>query len=197
MRIRRIFRPAPTDPRRWGKFAVALGATAGAALLAMALPGELSGSAPSEPPWSAAAADIRVLDGDTLRLGGRLLRLHGVAVPQRGRATCPAARDHTRDCAGAAAEALVRLVADRLVECRIERRDAAGRALGICRARDAGQAAAPDGEELNAALVAAGWAMAEPGTRAALASLEAVARRDGRGLWAADATPPDAWRRRF
>ena len=205
MRIRRIFRPAPTDPRRWGKFAVGLGTVAGAALMATALPGDLFGSAQPEPSWIAAAAEVRVLDGDTLRLGGplggpvggRLLRLDGVAVPERGHATCPARQDPTRDCAGAAAEALVRLVADSLLECQVQRRDGQARALGICRARPAGQTTAGDGVELNAALVAAGWAMAQADALPALAALEAGARRDRRGLWAADANLPESWRRRF
>lgn len=222
MRIRRIFRRAPTDPRRWGPFAVGLGAAAGIALLAVGLPSQLFGSAPPESSWTAAAGDIRVLDGDTLRFGGRLLRLHGVAVPQRGRATCPGPQEQSRDCAGAAATALVRLVADRVVECRIQRRDGEGRALGVCHARMAARGVVPDvqtrngvaqsgasqngasqsgasqdGVELNASLVAAGWAMVEPGAGPALALLEAAARREGRGLWATDATPPDAWRRRF
>ncbi len=195
MRIRRIFRPAPTDPRRWGRFAVGLTAAAGATLLAVALPAELFGSAPPESPWTTAAAEVQVLDGDTLRLGGRLLRLHGLDVPERGHATCPGGRDPARDCAGAAAEALVRLVAGRVVQCRVQRRDAQGRALGVCRAQPAGQATADDGVELNASLMAAGWAMAAAGALPALVLLEAAARRDGRGLWAADATPPEAWRR--
>lgn len=193
MRIRRIFRPAPTDPRRWAPFAAGLGAVLTVAVLAVALPGDLLGSAPKEQSWSAPAAEVRVLDGDTLRLGDRVLRLHALEVPERGRATCRGAGGGPQDCAAAAADLLARLVAERDVECRVRGRDRLGRALGICRARGSGA----EEVELNASLVAAGWAVADSAALPALGALEAAARQGGRGLWAPGATLPDAWRRRF
>lgn len=192
MRIRRIFRPAPTDPRRWGPFAAGLGAAVTAAVLAMAMPGDLLGSAPEEQSWRAPAAEVRVLDGDTLRLGDRVLRLHALEVPERGRAICRGAGGGPQDCAAAAADLLARLVAERDVECRLRGRDRHGRALGICRAVGGG-----DGVELNASLVAAGWALADSAALPALGPAEAAARQGGRGLWAAGVTPAEAWRRRF
>ena len=186
MRRRRIFRPAP-GPRRLGTVALGCAVAAGAVVLAVALPGDLFGSAPHEQFWTATAPEVRVLDGDALRLGDRVLRLAGLAVPNRGQATCPNDGGQPADCAAAAAAALARLVQGQDVECHVHGRDRHGRALGTCRA---------GGVELNGSLVAAGWALAEAAAPA-LAPQEAAARQDGRGLWASGATPPGNWRQRF
>lgn len=191
MRTRRIFTPA-YHPRRWGRLAAGVAAAAAAAGIAAALPGGLSGLAAAFPTWPsgtapealilrAAPAEVRVVDGETLRLGDRLLRLSGVAAPERGRG-CRDASGAARDCGAAAAAALARLVAGREVECRVEGRDRWGRDVGPCHA---------GGVELGPALVAGGWAKAARGggggTPSALAALEESARRDGRGLWAVGA----------
>ncbi len=180
MRQRRIFRPAPA-PRRWGAFALGCGLLGAAALLAVAVPRDLLGSAAPEQRWSAAAPEVMVLDGDALRLGDRVLRLAGLSVPARGAARCG-----TEDCAAAAADALARLVRGQAVDCVLHGRDRHGRALGTCEAGEAG---------LNQALVEAGWALAEPGA-VALQPAEAVARRAGRGLWGTDSPSAESWRNR-
>jgi endonuclease YncB( thermonuclease family) len=176
MRQRRIFRPA-SDSRRWRALAIGCGLVGAVALLAVALPRELMGSAPAEQHWSAAAPEVMVVDAETLRLGDRVLRLAGLAVPDRGVARCGA-----MDCAAGAADALARLVQGRMVDCMVHGRDRLGRALGRCEA---------GGVTLNQALVEAGWALAEP----ADAALEAAARSAGRGLFTPGATTPEAWRR--
>ncbi|MBL6077203.1 hypothetical protein JMJ56_04235 [Belnapia sp. T18] len=146
-------------------------------MLAASRPRELMGSAPVEQHWAAAAQDVMVVDADTLRLGERVLRLAGIAVPERGTARCGA-----EDCAAGAADALARLVRGRAVACLMQGRDRLGRAFGRCEA---------GGVALGRALAEAGWALAEP----ADAGLEAAARSAGRGLFAPGATPPEAWRR--
>jgi endonuclease YncB( thermonuclease family) len=159
----------------------------GASLFGLLIPGDLFGSSPHDRARTMTASDVRVLDGDTLRLGDQVLRLAGLAVPDRGRASCLDATGQRTDCAAAAAEALAQLVQGRPVECRVQGHDRLGRALGTCRA---------GGMELNGSLIAAGWALADA-TSPALLPLEAVARKSGRGLWAKGATPPESWRERF
>ena len=181
MRTRRIFRAAPGS-RRWGMLLLGCVAIAGTLVLATAMPGDLFGSAPLERIWTAGAAEVRVVDGDALRLGDRILLLDGVTVPERGQARCPGVRGE--DCAAGAAEALARLVQGEVLECRIRGQDRHGRALGLCRAA---------GIALNAALVGAGWALAQDHS---LASQETMARQQGRGLWAPGVTRPEAWHRR-
>ncbi|OYW10256.1 MAG: hypothetical protein B7Z53_01385 [Rhodospirillales bacterium 12-71-4] len=185
-RRRRIFRPAPA-PRRWRGPLVALSAALiVAGLSGIGLPPDLMGSAPREQDWSALAAEVRVVDGDTLRLGDRTLRLSGIDAPERGQ-SCSDAAGRWFDCGAAAAEALSRLVNGRSVLCRVHGRDRYGRGLGRCTA---------GGAELNHGLVTAGWALAYDEDDSGMLAVEAAARTAGRGLWAGSFTRPDAWRRR-
>ncbi len=143
------------------------------------------GSAPRQQDWSALAAEVRVVDGDTLRLGDRTVRLAKVDAPERGQ-TCADQAGRPFDCGAAAAEALSRLVNGRSVLCIVSGRDRFGRGLGQCTA---------GGADLNAGLVRAGWALAY-NDDAALLALEAEARRAARGLWAGGFVRPEEWRRR-
>jgi endonuclease YncB( thermonuclease family) len=149
------------------------------------LPPDLMGSAPRQQDWSALAAEVRVVDGDTLRLGDRTLRLAKIDAPERGQ-PCTDANGAWFDCGAAAAEALSRLINGRSVVCSVGGRDRFGRGLGVCRAGTV---------ELNAALVSAGWALAYNDDPEML-PLEQEARRAARGLWAGGFTRPDEWRRR-
>jgi endonuclease YncB( thermonuclease family) len=170
---RRIFRPA-AQPRRWPAPAYLLGAAAfGWLVIGLGLPADLFGSAPREREWTVLAADVRVVDGDTLRLGDRTLRLSGIEAPARG-LRCTDGEGRSFDCGAASAEALARLVAGRDLVCRVHGRDRFGRALGACSAGTA---------DVNASLVHGGWARASE-TTGGLAAAEAVARAERRGLWA-------------
>ncbi|MGG5819745.1 thermonuclease family protein [Falsiroseomonas sp. HW251] len=148
------------------------------------LPPDLFGSAPREQDWSALAAEVRIVDGDTIRLGDRTVRLARVDAPERGQG-CSDAAGRWFDCGAAAAEALSRLVNGRSVVCIVAGRDRFGRGLGQCSA---------GGVDLNAGMIGAGWALAEDDT--AMAALEVEARRGARGLWAGGFTRPEEWRRR-
>ncbi|QYU70424.1 thermonuclease family protein [Leptolyngbya sp. 15MV] len=184
-RPRRIFRPAP-KPRRWRTpILVALGTGLAVLLSGLGLPPALMGSAPRQQDWSALAAEVRVVDGDTLRLGDRTVRLAHVDAPERGQ-PCADAAGRGFDCGAAAAEALSRLVNGRSVVCLVTGHDRFGRGIGTCAAA---------GVELNAALVASGWALAYDDAPEKLA-LEADARRAARGLWAAGFARPEPWAKR-
>lgn len=162
---------------------------AGTALAVLAsglgVPPALMGSAPRQQDWSALAAEVRVVDGETLRLGDRTVRLASVDAPERGQA-CADPAGRAFDCGAGAAEALSRLVNGRSVLCLVTGHDRFGRGLGTCTA---------GGVELNGALVASGWALAYDDARALL-DLEREARQAARGLWAGGYTRPETWRRR-
>ncbi|TDH63810.1 thermonuclease family protein [Dankookia rubra] len=185
MRIRRIFRRSPAARLRT-PMAIATMIGLSGLLLSAAVPRDLLGSAPPQPMLVAAAGEIRVLDGATLRLGDQVLQLQAVQVPARGQASCRDAAGRTMDCGAASAEALAGLVAGRDLACRIGGVDRHGRVLGTCEA---------GGVELGAALVAAGWALAADSATPGLATSEAIARQGGRGLWSAARPAAAAWRR--
>jgi len=187
MRRRKLYQPA-RSPRRWGRaFVVGATALAGGAFLTMGLPSALMGSAPRSQDWATPNAQIRIVDGDTLRLGDRMLRLYGVEAPQRGQ-FCTDPQGRLYDCGTAAAAELARLVGEQRLDCRVHGRDRFGRALGVCRAGEL---------DLNAAMVTAGWALADGGAMPALAPMEAAARQAQRGLWAGGFEPPAHWRRGY
>ena len=152
-------------------------------LVALALPTDLFGSAPADRQWQAVAADIRVVDGETLALGERVVRLSGIAAPMRGE-TCRGADGAGFDCGGAATAVLMRLVDGRPVTCRIVGRDAFGRGLGQCEA---------NGLDLGRTLVTGGYAVATGG---AMRNAEMTARQGDRGLWANRGGLPQDWRGR-
>lgn len=187
MRRRKLYQPA-RSPRRWGRaFVVGATALAGGAFLAMGLPSDLMGSAPRSQDWATPNAQIRIVDGDTLRLGDRMLRLYGVEAPQRGQ-FCTNPQGQLYDCGTAAAAELARLVGEKPLDCRVHGRDRFGRALGACRAGEL---------DLNAAMITAGWALADGGAMPALAPMETAARQAQRGLWAGGFEPPAHWRRGY
>jgi len=139
-------------------------------LAAVLRPANLLGSASHTQDWRALPAEVRVVDGETLLLGERVLRLYGVAAPARGQ-VCGT----LGDCGGMAANELSRLVRDRAVECRIKGQDRFGRAMGSCKA---------GGVDINTALVAAGWATVDEQAMPSLTPIEAAARATERGMWA-------------
>jgi endonuclease YncB( thermonuclease family) len=174
-RPRRIFRGSSrVSSRRLGRAGVSralyaglLGAAGGAALVLVGLSTDLFGRVPPGPSEISAAADqVIVIDGDTLRLGEIVVRLGDLVAPARGEA-CAAGPD----CGARAAAALASLVQDRWVGCQIVRHDPGGRVVARCQA---------GGRDLNAALVEIGWA------RSNAPELEAVqsdARAHRRGIW--------------
>jgi endonuclease YncB( thermonuclease family) len=122
-----------------------------------------------------------VVDGDTLDLGGRRIRLVGIDAPEYAQTCRRAGADYA--CGRLARQALVEAVAGRPVSCSGSRLDRYGRLLGDCRAGEV---------DLNRAQVAAGWAVAYGDFEAE----ERAARAAGLGLWAGEFERPQDWRRR-
>ncbi len=160
--------------------AIGLGLVSFAVVLMVALPANLFGRGSDATTMiSAQPPHIAVVDGDTMRLRDTLIRLRGVRAPARGEIcrTGPLASD---DCGALSSIALAGLVRGHTVSCEIDGHDRRGFALARCDAA---------GVNLNQAIVAAGWARAEP-TDAAMQATEAEARRAARGLWWANRQVP-------
>jgi endonuclease YncB( thermonuclease family) len=125
-----------------------------------------------------------VVDGDTIEVHGRRIRLHGIDAPERGQ-TCE--RDgRAYRCGTEAARALDRLIGDRPVVCEVRDVDRYRRLVAMCRV---------GGMDLDAAMVREGWALAYRRYSMAYVDEEDAARHERRGMWAGTFTPPWEWRR--
>ena len=91
----------------------------------------------------------RVIDGDTLDVGGVRIRLHGIDAPESEQ-ICRAGGKRW-SCGREAARALAGRIGGRPVGCQERDRDRYGRVVAACSA---------SGVDLNAWMVAEGWAFA-------------------------------------
>lgn len=153
-----------------------IGALAGAMAIVVLMPSNLFGRVPVLAGTLAAdSADVAVVDGGTLRLRDKVIRLQGVHAPTRGQVCLTPGG--SMDCGAAATRQLASLVRDHSVTCRLAGRDAAGFPQARCEAA---------GAELSHALIVSGWARADS---ADLLAAEAEARARRAGLWREGASP--------
>ena len=129
------------------------------------------------------AGRASVIDGDSIEVAGQEIRLHGIDAPEF-KQTCVASGKSWR-CGRQAAHALARKVSGREVVCAQRDRDRYGRVVAVCRRA---------GEDLNAWLVAEGWALAYRRHSRAYIGEEAAARAARRGIWRGEFVPPWEWR---
>lgn len=126
-----------------------------------------------------------VIDGDTLDLHGRRVRLWGVDAPE-SRQFCETDAGAER-CGQIAANRLDAYLANRPIDCFEQDVDRYGRMVARCEV---------DGEDLGAWLVREGLALRYE-RYAGLAYLmeEVAARRARRGVWRGEFQTPEDWRR--
>ncbi|MDO9381491.1 MAG: thermonuclease family protein [Hyphomicrobiaceae bacterium] len=124
------------------------------------------------------------VDGDTLDLDGRRVRLEGIDAPEMGQ-TCGRRWIGTWNCGRAAQKALNSLVDGRRIECQSKGQDKYGRELGICFV---------DGHDINAELVRQGMAWAFVKFSQSYVSQEATARENKTGIWQGTAEAPWTFR---
>lgn len=127
----------------------------------------------------------RVIDGDTLDVGGERVRLEGIDAPELTQ-TCPRRLIGTWACGKAAARELRRKVEGREVSCQARGTDKYGRTLGVCFVA---------GNDVNAEMVRLGFAWAFRKYSSSYVREEAQARAQHAGIWQADAQPAWEYRR--
>ena len=127
--------------------------------------------------------DFRVVDGATLAVDGRRLRLFGLVPIERER-ICDVAGTRRWACGIHARAALGALVAGRTLRCRTLAGDPAGESVVDCLWQE---------RSISERLLAAGWADLDDAGRAtpALAAARAEAEREGRGIWSRTGAPQD------
>lgn len=128
----------------------------------------------------------RIVDGDTIEISGRTLRLHGIDAPETGQ-TCERG-GRAYDCAQEAGWALAERFETHWASCRMTGLKGDLPTV-IC------FLGGEQGINVNAHMVRRGWALADPETGKEFAADEAAARAARAGLWAGSFVPPWEWRR--
>lgn len=131
-----------------------------------------------------AGGPARVIDGDTIEVGGRRYRLYAIDAPELDQ-LCRW-RGKTIRCGVIAKTALMDLVAGATVSCRPRAESAAEPVVASC---------AADGFDLSENMVYTGWALADRGVSDRFVATEERSREARRGLWRGDFVPPWEWRR--
>ncbi|MEM0987980.1 MAG: thermonuclease family protein [Pseudomonadota bacterium] len=126
----------------------------------------------------------RLVDGDTLIIEGRTVRLHGIDAPET-RQTCWDDRGRDYRCGVAALDGLRDLVGNALVTCRGTERDRHDRLIAVCRAGST---------DLNSRMVAMGLAIAYRRFSNDYLAEEVSARNASLGLWGGTFEPPEVVR---
>lgn len=127
----------------------------------------------------------RIIDGDTLSINSKRIRLHGIDAPeQKQRCTKDGNSWH---CGRKATEELSRMISGNTIECVWDKRDKYKRLIGICYLGDL---------NLNANMVKEGWALAYTRYSDDYVKQEHEARKELRGIWKGEFLPPWDWRNR-
>lgn len=135
---------------------------------------------------AASAAELRVIDGDTIVLDGVHIRLWGIDAPEKAQ-TCAGRDGSTYECGRDATAVMVELTRGKTVQCETKDTDRYHRTVAVCRT-DAG--------ELNAAMVRRGWAVQyRRYSHGAYDTEEAAAKAAGLGIWSGRFTMPEDYRK--
>lgn len=130
---------------------------------------------------TALAAEVRVIDGDTLRIGDISHRLYGIDAPEAGQ-KCAKENGGSWACGKAAISAMEALVLGaRSVQCEPQGEDDYGRKLSICFA---------DSVNLNEEMVRLGLAWSFRRYSSMFNELEEEIRSTATGIWQAETQTP-------
>lgn len=138
-------------------------------------------ASPQGMPAGAVAGKSRVIDGDTLDVGNRRIRLAGIDAPEREQQCIDAAQQPTA-CGKTSRDTLDNLVGKGPVTCAPIEMDRYGRVVATCEF---------NGADLGEVMVTAGQAVAS----GRYGPLEDEAKAARRGIWAGSFDRPADWRR--
>ena len=142
---------------------------------------------PSETLVTADGTRVYVVDGDSLRIGPRDVRLKGIDAVEL-RQSCNGADGGQWSCGVEARQALQDLVARGDLRCQASEGDQFGRAIALCSVTGV--------SDVAAALVVAGWAMSGDGARAGdYADEQRRAKSASKGIWRGTFERPAEWRK--
>lgn len=154
--------------------------------LAPASAPQLEKKATNKPAPEKIVGKAKVLDGDTIEISGRRIRLFGIDAPENGQ-TCIIKRKLFR-CDQAATSALADKIGARIVECEPKDLDVYSRIVSVCFV---------EGEDINAWMVARGWALAYRQYSRDYVGQEERASKAKLGMWQGEFVPPWDWRQKI
>ncbi len=126
----------------------------------------------------------RVLTADTLEINGIRMQLYGIDAPEMNQ-SCANAKGRSYRCGQEAANWLKGWITGYNLDCQIMGRAANGNYVGVCSLGD---------YDLGAALVNAGWAVANREESEVYVPYEDEARTKRNGLWSGRFYKPKDWR---
>jgi len=131
------------------------------------------------------AGRASVVDGDTLEIHGKRIRLHGIDAPE-SRQSCRMDDGTIWRCGQQAALSLSDHIGQRTVSCQGKDVDRYKRIVAVCRS---------GGEDLNAWMVTEGMALAYRRYSTDYVKQEERANLKRRGVWSGEFVAPWDWRR--
>jgi endonuclease YncB( thermonuclease family) len=138
---------------------------------------------PVEPQMLSGRASV--IDGDTIEIHGTRIRLFGIDAPESGQSCTVQGKAYR--CGQQAAFTLSNKIGTQAVECQPKDQDRYGRIVAVCRV---------EGEDINAWMVARGWALAYRYYSSDYVRQEQDASSSKIGVWQGDFEPPWDWRHR-
>ena len=139
----------------------------------------------SAAPLESVVGVASVIDGDTIEIHGTQIRLYGIDAPERGQ-LCQRPTGENWRCGQIAALELVSFIDGAPITCTPNVIDRHGRLVAVCSAA---------GHDLNARMVAEGWAVAYRQYSKDYIPLEEDARSAKKGIWSGSFVMPWEWRR--
>ena len=130
------------------------------------------------------ATDIKVIDGDSLLIGKKEIRLSGIDAPEYHQ-QCYDSQDKLYPCGKEATKALLKMIKNNRINCKKIVKDRYNREVSIC---------AGDKINLNYQMVADGWAVAYTRYTKDYINAEQEAQKYKRGLWQGRFLKPEYYR---
>jgi len=127
----------------------------------------------------------RIIDGDTIEIGGAKIRLHGIDAPENNQ-TCKKADGSEYRCGEMATFALAEIIEPHWITCKGETVDRYKRRIAVCYAGS---------YDINAEMVRRGWALAYRRYSLDYVGMEEDARINKVGMWQGEFVAPWEWRK--
>jgi len=142
-------------------------------------------------PSASAESDLygvpRVVDGDTLVIDGKRIRVHGIDAPESNQ-TCQSVAG-LWNCGADATQALKHLIKGQTVRCLSQDIDRYGRIVAKCFAHGSG------GDDVGERMVREGWALSYRQYSRDYVDEERLAQAERQGVWRGRFVKPWDWRR--